>query len=85
MARHVTRVDERDGGDGFYVGKTEEERTIGRTWRRWESNFKKDLHEIERFWMSWIHVAQDKEKWQAFIDTVMNLQVPQIAGICLAN
>jgi hypothetical protein len=85
MARHVARVDERDGGDGFYVGKTEEERTIGRTWRRWESNFKKDLHEIERFGMSWIYVAQDKDKWQAFIDTVMNLQVPQISGICLAN
>lgn len=61
--------------------KTEEERSIERTWRRWESNFKKDLLEIERFGMSWIYVAQDKEKWRAFIETVMNFQVPQSAGM----
>jgi len=35
--------------------------------------------------MSWIYVAQDKEKWRALIDTVMNFQVPQSAGIFLAN
>ena len=31
--------------------------------------------------MGWIYVAQDKEKWRAFIDMVMNLQVTQSAGI----
>jgi len=85
LVRHVARVDERDGADGFYVGKTEEERSFVRTWRRWENNFKKDLHEIERLGMRWIDVAQDKEKWQAFIDTVMNLQFPQSAGNFLDN
>ena len=76
LARHVERVDERDGADGFYVGKTEEEWLLGRTWRRWENEFKKDLHEIESLGMIWIDVAQDNENWRAFIDTVMNLQVP---------
>jgi hypothetical protein len=46
---------------------------------------KKDLHEIERMGMRWIDVAQDKKKWRAFIDTVMNLQVPRSAGIFLAE
>jgi exoribonuclease II len=85
LARRVARVDERDVADGFYVGKTEDERSLERTWRRWENNFKKDLHEIERLGVRWIDVAQDKEKCQAFIDTVMNLQVPQSAGNFLAN
>jgi hypothetical protein len=25
---------------------------------------------------NWIHLAQDSGQWQAFVNTVMNLQVP---------
>lgn len=79
LARHVARVDEKDGADGFYVGKAEEERPFGRTWRRWENNFKKELREIERLGMRRIDVAQDKEKWRAFIDTIMNNNIKKQA------
>jgi hypothetical protein len=29
--------------------------------------------------VDWIHLAQNKDKWQALVNTVMNLQVPQKA------
>jgi hypothetical protein len=26
--------------------------------------------------MDWIHIAHDRDQWQALVDTIMNLQVP---------
>jgi hypothetical protein len=40
------------------------------------ANNKMDLREIELGGMDWIEVAQDSDKWRAFVNTVMNLQIP---------
>jgi hypothetical protein len=41
-----------------------------------EDNIKMDLREI-RFWdVDWIHLAHDRDRWRALVNTVMNLQVP---------
>jgi hypothetical protein len=39
-----------------------------------------DLREIEWDGMDWIGLCQDRDKWRALEDTVMQLQVPQILG-----
>jgi hypothetical protein len=35
-----------------------------------------DINEIELQGVNWMHVAQDRDKWQALVNTVMSLQVP---------
>jgi hypothetical protein len=47
----------------------------------WESqkerdNIKMDLREIGLDGMDWIYLAQDRDKWRALVNTVMNLRVP---------
>jgi hypothetical protein len=43
--------------------------------RRWEGNIKIDLREIEIDGANWIRLAQDRVRWLAFVNTVLNLQV----------
>jgi hypothetical protein len=31
--------------------------------------------------MNWIDLAQDRDRWQAVVNAVMNLQVPYNAGL----
>jgi len=58
------------------VGKPEEKRPLGRTRHRWEDNIKMDLQEVGCGGMDWINLAQDRERWRAPVDAVMNLWVP---------
>jgi hypothetical protein len=39
-------------------------------------NIKMDLREIGWNDMEWIDLAQDRDQWRAFMNTVMNLRVP---------
>jgi hypothetical protein len=58
------------------VGKPEGERTLGRPRRRWTDNIKMDLLEIGLNVVDWIGLAQDKYRWRALVNSVMNLRVP---------
>jgi len=58
------------------VGKPEGKRTFGRTRRRWEDNIKMDLQEMVLGVMDWIELAQDRDRWRALVNAVMNLRVP---------
>jgi hypothetical protein len=51
-------------------------RPLGRPRRRWEDNIKMDLREVGWGGMAWINVAQDRDRWRALVNAVMNLQVP---------
>jgi hypothetical protein len=48
----------------------------GRRRRRWEDNIKMDPREIGFGDVDWIHWAQDRDRWRALVNTVMNLRVP---------
>jgi hypothetical protein len=58
------------------VGKTEVKRTLGRPRCRWDNNSKMDLQKFECRDMDWIALAQDRDRWQALVNAVMNLRVP---------
>jgi hypothetical protein len=58
------------------VGRPEGRRPLGRPRRRWEDNIKMNLREIGFGDVDWIHWAQDRDRWRALVNTVMNLQVP---------
>ena len=59
-----------------FMGKPEKRRPLGRPRRRWEGNIKTDLREVGWGGIDWIDLAQDKDRWRALVNTVMNLGVP---------
>jgi hypothetical protein len=58
------------------VGEPEGKRPLGRPRRRWEDNIKIDLRETGFGDVDWIHLAQDRDRWRALVNTIMNLRVP---------
>jgi hypothetical protein len=58
------------------VGKPEGKRSLGRPRHRWIDNIKMDLLEIGLGVVDWIGVAQDRCRWRALVNAVMNLWVP---------
>jgi hypothetical protein len=54
----------------------EGKRPLGRPRCRWEDNIKMDFQEMGCGGMGWIDVAQDRDRWQALVNGVMNLWVP---------
>jgi hypothetical protein len=58
------------------VGKTEETRPLGRSRRRWIHNIKMGLLEKVLSVVDRIGLAQDRYRWRALVNSVMNLRVP---------
>jgi len=56
------------------VGKPEAKRPLGRPRRRWKD--KMDLQVVGCEGMDWIDLAQDRDRWRALVNAVMNLRVP---------
>jgi hypothetical protein len=57
------------------VGKPEGKRPLGRPRRRWIDNIKIDLLEIVLNVVGWIGLAQDRYRWRAVVNAVMNIRV----------
>jgi hypothetical protein len=64
------------GAYNILVGRPKGRRPLGRPRRRWEDNIKMDLGELGFGDVEWIHLGQDKDRWRALVNTVMNLRVP---------
>ena len=56
--------------------KLEGKRPLGRPRRRWEDNIKMYVQEVECGCVDWIELAQDRDRWRALVNAVMNLWVP---------
>jgi len=67
---------ERRGVYRVLVGKPEGKRPLGRPRHRWEDNINMDLQEVGCGGMGWINLAQDRDRWRALVNAVMNLRVP---------
>jgi hypothetical protein len=66
---------EMSGAYNILVRRPEGRRPLGRPRRRWKDNIKMDLREIGFGDVDWIFWAQDRDRWRALVNTVMNLQV----------
>ena len=75
-AGHVARMGETRGLHRVLVGKPEGKRPLERPRLRWEDNIKMDLDEVGCGGMDWIELAQDRDRWRAIVNAVMNLWVP---------
>jgi hypothetical protein len=75
-AGRVARMGEGRGAYRVLIGRPEGKRPLGRPRRKWEDNIKMDLGEIGIDGANWIHLVQDRVRWRAFVNRVMNLRVP---------
>ena len=75
-AGHVARMGEGRGVYRVLVGKPEGRRPLGRPRHRWEDNTEMNLKEVRCRVMGWFEQAQDRDRWMALVNAVMNLRVP---------
>jgi hypothetical protein len=75
-AGHVAQIEEKRNAYRLLVGNPEGKRPLRRPRRRLVDNIKMDLLAIGWSGVDWIDLAQDRDKWRALVDAVMNLRVP---------
>ena len=76
MGEACSRYRERRGVYRVLVGKPEEKRQLGTPRGRWEDNIKIDVQEVGRGGMDWNELAQDRDRFWAVVNAVMNFWVP---------
>jgi hypothetical protein len=84
-AEHVALMGEKKGVYRVLVGKPEGKRSFGRPWCKWEDDITIDLQEVGSGGMDWIELAQDRDRWRALVNVVMNVLVPLHAGNFLTS
>jgi len=75
MGRACSAYGERRGVYRVLMAKPEGKRPLGRPRRRWVDNIKMDLQEVGFGGMDWIDLTQDRDRWRALVNAVMNLRV----------
>ena len=79
------RMGEGRGVHRVLVVKPEGKRSLGRPRHRWEDNIKMDLQEVGGGCRDWMELALDRDRWQALVSMVMNLQVQKNVGNFLTS
>jgi hypothetical protein len=75
-AGHVARMGKKRNVYRLLVAKPEGKRPLGRPSCRWLDSSKMVLLEIELSVLDWIGLVQDRYRWRALVNAVMNLRVP---------
>jgi hypothetical protein len=73
-AGRVARMTVLRGANNILVGWPEGRRLLPT--RRWEDNITMDQRKIGFGDVDWIHWDQDRGRWRALVNTVMNFRVP---------
>jgi hypothetical protein len=73
---HVARMCDRRNAYRLLVGKPEGTKPLGRPKRRWLDNIRMDLVDGESRDVDWIGLAQDRARWRALVNSLLNLRVP---------
>jgi hypothetical protein len=60
----------------LFVGKLEGKRSLERPRRRWVDNIRMDLGEVGWGDVDWTGLVQDRNRWRALVNSVLNLRVP---------
>jgi hypothetical protein len=76
MDRGCITYGERRGAYWVLVEKPEGRRPLGKTIRIWKDNIKMDLRDMGCGGSDWIDLVQDRDRWRALVNTVMNFRVP---------
>ena len=72
----MSRKWDRRGAYRVLVGRPEARRPLGRPSLRWDDNIKMDLQDVGWRGVDWIAVAEDRDRWRALMNAVMNIRVP---------
>jgi hypothetical protein len=75
-AGYVARMGKKRKAYRLLVGKSELKRPLERPRHRWVDNIRMDLGEVGWGDVDWIGLAQDRNKWRALVNSVLNLRVP---------
>jgi hypothetical protein len=76
MSRAYSTNETKRNAYRILVGEPEGKIPLGIPGCRWVNNIKMDLREIGWSGVDWIDLVQDRDKWRAFVNMVMNLRVP---------
>jgi hypothetical protein len=72
---HVAQMGEKRNAHRLLVGKPEGRRPLGRPRPRWLDNIRMHLVNVEWGDVYWIGLAQDRDRWRALVNSVLNLRV----------
>jgi hypothetical protein len=75
-AGHIAQMGKKRNVNRISVGKPGGKRPLGRPSHWWVDDIKIDLREMGWDGMDWIDLAQDRDRWRALSNTVLNLRVP---------